>query len=45
MSIIRFAPLLLLAVPAAAQAQTMPVATFLAKANALQRKGAPCRGA
>ena len=35
----RFLPLLLLAVPAAAVAQSMPVATFIAKADALQRKG------
>jgi len=39
MSIARFAPLLLLAVPAALAAQSMPVATFLAKANVLERKG------
>ena len=39
MSTIRFFPLLLLAVPAAAVAQSMPVATFIAKADALQRKG------
>lgn len=39
MSMIRFAPLLLLAVPATAVAQSMPVATFIAKADALQRKG------
>jgi len=39
MSLVRFAPLLLLALPAAVSAQSMPVSTFLAKAEALQKKG------
>lgn len=40
MSIVRFAPLLLLvAFPTAASAQAMDVATFLAKANRLKARG------
>src|SRR5215218_9625588 len=39
MSLVRFAPLLMLALPAAVSAQSMPVSTFLAKAEALQSKG------
>jgi len=39
MSFVRLAPLLLLALPAAAPAQSMPVSTFLAKAEALKSKG------
>jgi len=39
MSIVRFLPLLMLAVPVALAAQSMPVSTFLAKADALQKKG------
>lgn len=40
MSMFRTAPLLLLAMSAAAAAQSMPVSTFLTKADALRAKGA-----
>lgn len=39
MAMIRLVPLLLFAAPAVAGAQWMPVGTFIAKADALQRKG------
>lgn len=39
MSIVRYAPLLLLAMSATASAQAMPVSTFLAKADRLKAKG------
>ena len=41
MSLVRFAPLLLLVTPAMAHAQSaaMPVSTFLTKADALKKKG------
>lgn len=39
MSMLRFVSVLLVAVSAAASAQSMPVATFLAKADALKAKG------
>ena len=40
MAVMRFVVLLLLAISTAAEAQSMPVATFLAKADALKAKGA-----